>query len=310
MTDILSQLNDASFRGIVYPITAWDLGFTQDDEKHRFIFKDEQLIESLGTTNPTYRHSIPFREDIIRGPFKNLFTKVWPQFREACMDRTKGILDDPFDGPVQVKVTSLQATGDPNKRDGIDVQVDYIIAPDEDFDRKDLGANLATVQGAVGMQGFLDRETGKLDQATKDALAKLNKDAEFGKLNPLDALTGAVNQVEAAGNKISATAGDLAFRAGKLDDALRRNADPRTSPLRANARATQLAFLDIQRNSVVLGAGKKERKVRIFTVLASIGKMALASKLHMSVQDLIRLNPSVAQLPIVTPGTMIAYFAS
>lgn len=309
MTDVLHQLNDAAWRGIQFPISAWDFGFTQDNEKHRFIFRDEQLIESLGTTNPTYRYTIPFREDIFRGPFVNLFTVVWPQFLAACLDRTAGLLDDPFNGPVQVKVASLQATGEPNRRDGIEVQCDFITSPDEDFDRQDLGSNLATIEGARGMQGFLDREAGKLDDATKKALAELNKDAAFGRLNPFDAATGAINQIEAAGNKISAAFGDVAYRAGKLDDALRRNADPKTAPLRANARSMQLTALDLQRQTLT-GNASRSRKVRVYVVLAAIGKLALASKLGMGIQDLIRLNPSIARMPIVPDGTQVTYYAT
>ena len=307
MTDVLRQLNDASWRGLAFPITAWDFGFSQDSEKHRFIFRDEELIESLGTTNPTYRYTIPFREDIVRGPFVNLFTKAWPQFLALCLDRTKGILDDPFNGPVQCKVASLQATGDGDKRDGIDVQCDFITAPDEDFDRQDLGANLANIEGARGLQGFLDRETGKLDDATKKTLAKLNKSAEFGRLNPFDAATGAINQIEAGGNKIAAAFGDVAFRAGKLDDALRRNADPRTSPLRANARAMQLAAMDLQKQAFV-GNASRNKIVRIFTVQSAIGIVALASKLGMTVRDFIKLNPSIARSPLVPVGTQVAFY--
>jgi hypothetical protein len=309
MTDVLRQLNDAAWRGIQFPISAWDFGFSQDNEKHRFIFRDEELIESLGTTNPTYRYTIPFREDIVRGPFVNLFTKVWPQFLTACLDRTQGLLDDPFNGPVQVKVASLQATGDPDKRDGIDVQCDFITSPDEDFDRKDLGSNLSTIEGARGMQGFLDREAGKLDDATKKTIAALNKDSGFGRLNPFDAATGAINQIEAGGNKISAAFGDVAFRAGKLDDALRRNANPRTAPLRSNARSMQLTALDLQKQTLT-GNAARSRTIRLYTVLAAIGKLALASKLGMGVRDLIRLNPSIARMPLVPAGTQVTYFVS
>lgn len=309
MTDILQSLNDPSWRGIKYPITEWDFGFSQDSEKHRYLFRDEELIESLGTTSPTYRHSIPFREDIVRGPFENLFTRVWPQFRAACLDRTKGILDDPFDGPVQVKVATLQATGDPDRRDGIDVTVEYIIAPDEDFDRQDVGSEISNLTAIRGLKDFFSRPALTTSQATKDALAAFNKDSGTGRLNPLDAATGAINQVEAAGNKIAASFGDVAFRAGKLDDAIRRNADPKDSPLRANARAMQLAALDLQKRALG-GSFARNRKVRVYTTLSPIGKVALAAKLGMSVADLIKLNPSIARMPQVSTGTQVAYFVT
>ena len=277
-------------------------------EQHRFIFRDEQLIESLGLTNPTYRYTIPFRENIVRGPWKNLFTVVYPKFLEACLDRTKGMLDDPIHGPVQCKVASLQETAEPNKRDGIDVEVNIITAPDEDFSRTELGTQLSSVQGAQGLQGALDAQAAELDADTKKQLADLNKDVAVGRVNPLDFATGAINQVEVLGNQIAAGFGDLAFRMNRLDDSLGRLGKPQLAAMRSNARALELAALDLQKTALT-GNAARNRIVRIFEVPSTIGKMALASSLGMSVTDLIKLNPSIARSPSVPTGSQVAYFA-
>lgn len=307
MTDILKQLHPASWRGIQFPVAARDFGFQQDHEDHRFIFRDEKLIESLGQENPTYRYTIPFREDIAKGPWKNLFVAVYPEFLAACLDRTNGILDDPVHGPVQCKVTSLQETVDVNRRDGVDVEVTFLTSPDEDFSRQELGTEIGTLQGAQGLSDYLSREATKLDPATQKAIADLNKGSENGKLNPLDAATSALNQIEVAGNKVQASFGDVAFRAQKLDDSLARVRNPDTQPIRVAARQLQLTAIDLVRVAV----GQKEAKnktVRIYLVPAPIGKLALAGKLHTSVQELMRMNPDIARSPIVQPGTQVAYF--
>jgi prophage DNA circulation protein len=307
MTDILARLHECSWRGIEFPVTRREFGFSQDQEAHRFIFRDEQLIESLGLTNPTYRYTIPFREDIARGPWKNLFVDVYPKFLDACTDRTKGILDDAVHGPVQCKVASLQETADPNRRDGVDVEVNFITAPDEDFSRTELGTQLSSVQGAQGLQGALDAQTAELDDATKKQLADLNKDASVGRVNPLDFATGALNQVEVLGNQIAAGFGDVVFRMQRLDDSLARLRRPDLAPMRSVARALAMQATDLQQTALT-GNASRNRVVRIYEVPAPIGKMALASALGSSIGDLLKLNPNIARATVVPTGTQVAYF--
>lgn len=307
--DVLSQLSEAAWRGIEFPLTEWEFGFSQDSEAHRFIFRDEQLIESLGLTNPTYRYKIPFREGLARGPWENLFVEVWPKFLAACIDRSAGILLDPFNGPVQCKVASLAATGDPNRRDGLDVEANFITAPDEDFDRVELGTQLSSIQGAQGLQHALDQNlsSSDLDDATKKQLAELNKPAQTGRLNPLQFATGAANQIEVAGNKLAAGFGQVANQMQTLDDSVRRLGRPDLQPIRANARRLELAALDLAKLTIGRDPSRS-RTIRIYTVPADVGKIALAARLKMTVQDLIRLNPSIARSPLVKTDTEVAYY--
>lgn len=309
MTDVLQQLGEAAWRGIQFPLAKWEFGFSQDQESHRFIFRDEQLIESLGLTNPTYRYMIPFREDIARGPHKNLFTQVWPQFLAAALDRTKGILLDPFNGPVQCKLASLAATGEPNRRDGIDVEANFVTAPDEDFNRTELGTQLSSIQGAEGMQHALDQNlsSSDLDDATKKKLADLNKEASPATLNPLQFATGAVNQVEVAGNKIAAQFGQVAIQAQTLDDGVRRLLRPDLAPIRSNARMLQLAALDLAK-APLGGNASRNKPIRLYVVQNDIGALSLAAKLGMSSQDLVKLNPTIARDTTVSAGSTVAYF--
>ncbi len=306
--DILRQLHEASWRGIQFPLTdTREFGFQQSQEEHRFLFRDEKLVESLGRENPTYRYTIPFREDIVRGPWRNLFTAVYPQFLAACLDRSNGLLDDPFHGPVQCKVVSLQETADVGKKDGIDVQVTWIASPDDDFDRQDLGTLISTLQGARHTKDYLDSQATKLDDDTKKKLAAFNKGSEFGRLNPLAAATSALNQVEAAGNKVQAAFGDVAFQAEKLDDSLRRVANPSLAPTRSAARRLALVAGDLARSP--FGARKRDTKtVRTYVVPADIGKLALSAKLGTNPQELVTLNPAIARSITVTKGTTVLYF--
>lgn len=308
MTDILRQLRPASWRGISFPVSAREFGFQHEQERHRYIFRDDQLIESLGRENPTYRYTSPFREDIARGPYVNLFTAVYPKFLKACIDRTEGPLEDPIHGPVQVKCASLREILDVGKKDGIDVEIEFIVSPDEIPKPEDIASRLSTLEGAKGLGGLLDRQATELDEETKKAIADLNKGSGFGRLDPLSFATSALNQIEVAGNKVDAAFGDVAFRMERLDESLARVKNPRTQPMRQNARRLALAARDLQKTALGDNTARSKR-VAIYQVVSPIGKIALAGKLGMNVRDFLRMNPSIASAPIVQPGTQVAYVA-
>jgi len=309
MTDILKQLSRASWRGIEFPVSAREFGFSHQQAKHRYIFRDDELIESLGRENPTYRFTIPFREDIARGPWANLFTLVYPKFLDACLDRTRGIMNDPVHGEKRVKCATLREVLDVNRRDGIDVEVEFIVAPTEAsvLAGIDSTAGLSTIEGARNVKGALDREPKPLDPAVAAELAELNKPSERGRLSPLDFATSVVNQSQAAGNKISAALGDVAFRAQRLSDAVRDSRDPKNQPIRANARRLELAARDLA-VSPIGGSKRKQRLIGVHTVAQPIGRIALAAKLGMSLQELMDLNPGIARSITVRTGTQVAYY--
>jgi len=312
MTDVLKQLDHFSWRGIELPIMGTrEFGFQHEQERTRFLFRDEQLVDALGRENPTYRYVIPFREDIALGPFKNLFTVVYPDFLAACEDRTDGDLYDPVHGLVNAKCVSLQETVDVTRRDGVDVEATFVKSPKEGQDAASVGAALAlsTIEGAVAAQGALDREAAKLSPEALERLAELNPGTELAEVDPLSALTGAINQIELAGNKAAAGLGNIAFKAKRLDDAIGRLSDPKQQSLRRNARNLELAARSLK-NLTPAGASAKRRVVRTHIVRADIGKLALIGSLRNTPQEFLQLNPLAARQPVIRKDSRVLYFAT
>lgn len=309
MTDVLEQLDHLTWRGISLPITSRSFGFQHEQEKNRFLFRDEQLIESIGRENPTYRYTIPFREDIAKGPWVHLFTQVYPLFLTACLDRTDGDLGDPVHGLRQCKCVSLEETVDVNKRDGVDVDAVFVVSPDEDTieDPSELAIDLSTIQGAVAAQGFFDKQAGTVDPATRELMNELNRGSEFAKVDPLTAATGVLNQVELIGNKFDATLADVAFKVQRADDALGRVANPKQHPVRRAARNLELAARTVRALPLPGLSGSKSRRVRVYQVQFDMGLMALAGKLHNTTAELIRLNPQIAKNSTVRTGQQVNY---
>lgn len=295
MTDVLKQFSPAAWRDIEFPITARDYGFSQQHASHKYIFRDNALIESLGRENPTYRYTIPFREDIAIGRYENLFTAVYPDFLAACQDRSEGILDDPFHGGIQCKCASLREIVDVGRRDGIDVEVEFIVAPSPSQLLEDLGTRISTRAGAEGMAGALDAEV-----ALVDWQQELPPEPT---LDPFSAIASIGDQIAAAGNRIGATMADVAFRAEKAADSVNRLRNPKLAPLAQQARRLAAAALDLADAPPEL-----TRQIGDYIVPAEIGVIALAGRLRMSVEDFLKLNPGLPRTGRVPAGKRVRYF--
>ena len=304
MTDILAQLSEFSWRGIEAPITMRDFGFQQAQASHRYIFRDEELIESLGRKNGTYRYTIPFREDLIQSPWKNLFTVVYPDFLNACIDRSADILGDPVHGAVRAKCVSLREILDVHKKDGIDVEAEFIRAPLlADITGGDAALTVVTTQSAQKQAGFFDAGYASISAADQKAIADLNAGAPPNLSNPLDAVSGIANQLEANGNKVTGAVNDTAFRAGKTADSIDRVKNPRLQPLR---RAALRAQHSAQRLQTELDT--PPRVVQTTKAAFDITTAALAGTYGMALDAFFKLNPALQGKLLVSQGTPVRHY--
>jgi prophage DNA circulation protein len=305
MTDVMLSMRRASWREIEFPITATrEFSFSHEQERHRYIFRDQQLVESLGRDNPIYSYQIPFREDIAKGPWANLFTEVYPLFLAACLDRSAGVLEDPIHGSIRAKCVSLRESLDVAKRDGVDVFAEFILAPTVEDILQDLGANIATIEGAKGVAGLFDREASKLDDATRQAILDRQSGAPETTLDIFDAISSIGNRTEAAANKIVAQMHDTAFRMEKTADTIDRLKNPKLAPLRQAAKRLQFASIRLADEATT-----PPRPTEVVKLAQDITLIALAGLYGIAVRDFIRLNPMLARSPIVRAGTFVKRYA-
>ncbi len=295
--DILIQLQRASWRGIEFPVASGEFGFQQSQSETSFIFVDKSLIESLGQKNPTWRYTIPFREDIAKGPWKNLFVDVYPKFLAACVDRTRGELIDPIDGFKPAKCVSVRRTLSPQRRDGVDLEVEFIEAPPE---KPETAVRVPkTLQGAVGMAGAFDKALRKVNK-------QFQKPPPEPKNSPLDALSSVTDQVAVGIGKVTATFADAAFRVEKSVTSLENLKSASVAPTMLQAKRLQFAILDLEAKNDPTGT----RPLGRLSTGVDYTVAALSMKLGMAIQDLIRLNPFLARTPLVKAGTEIRVFAT
>jgi hypothetical protein len=297
VTDVLIKLQRASWRNLEFPVTQSSYAFTQEQAQHRYIFRDDKLIESVGRENPTYTYTIPFREDIVKGPYKNLFRTVYPKFLAACQDRSRGTLIDPVHGSVPAKCVSLREIRDPNRRDGVDVEVEFIRAPAEN----QLGVPpeiVISIEGAK-VQGR------RFDEAIKKIDWKQYEPPE-PTMNPLDIVAAVGTQVELTTSRITAALADTAERLERAVETIDKLRNPDLAPMRLQARRTQVAVLELEQRTDPTGLHPVSR-VRT-AVDRSIS--VVARELGMTVAQLVQLNPALARSPLVPAGTVLKTFAT
>lgn len=293
MTDILKQLQRPSWRELEFPISGREYGFAQEQAKHRYIFRDNQLIESLGRENPTYRYTIPFREDITVGGWEHLFIGVYPDFLAACQDRSRGVLTDPLHGSLPGKCVSLRELLDVNKRDGIDVEAEFIHAPTETDFSSNLGTVIRTLQGYASYARRFDNELAAIPWRQELPPEPV--------MNPLDAISAVGGQLLLVQGKVDGALADSAFRLEKSVQTLDRLQNPNFASTRTQARRLQGAAIDLEQRTDITGA----RPLARIQTAEDITVAALARKVGLSLEQLLSLNRWMSKSPMVKANSQV-----
>jgi prophage DNA circulation protein len=289
--DVLSQLLIASWRGLGFPCSGREYGFRHEQAKHRYVFVDDELIESLGRENPSYSYTIPGHNGLAKGPWNNWFSNSYGDFLNACLDRTTGSLVDPVHGETDAKCVSLRETLDVNRRDGVDIVAEFVYAP-QDVTVTAQPIVMTSTEGAKGMAGALDREIKKIDW--KQELPPEPT------LDLFDAVRGIGDQIDLAKNRVSAQMANLASKMELLSDRIESLNDPETEPVRRNARKLALAAYRLHEQATT-----PPNPTKIVVLTRDIGLISLAALYKMSVSDLQKLNPTLGRSPTVASGTAI-----
>lgn len=300
MTNVLKQLQRPSWREIEFPVSHRDYGFRQAQASHRFIFVDNQLIESLGRDSPTYRYTIPFREDVTGGGWTNLFTVVYPDFLAACQDRSRGVLTDPLHGSLPAKCVSLAEILDINRTDGIEVEAEFIHAPTETDFVNNLGTVIRTLEGAKAYAMRFDAQVAAVDFPIREAPEPT--------VNPLDLPATLSSQADVASNRVTAAFGDSALRAERAAASIDRLRNPSLAPQAQQARRLQESLLALEDRIDPTGA----RPLRKVTTTSGRTVSALARLLNIPLRELLRLNPALSRpenTPFVKAGIQVRVFA-
>lgn len=290
--DLLRTLPRLSWRGIEVPCTGRSVSFEHDGVVHKFSFRDKELVESQGIRNYRFRYTIPFREDITKAPYRALFTEVFQSFVLACRDRTSGPLVDPVLGQFDAKVLSFSDEAAMDRRDGVDVQVEFIESPPG----QEVAVNVAPQVITAGDAKAIDAEIERVDWKQEPPPEST--------VDPLLAVDGLLRQVENVGSRVGASLEDFAFKLKRVETSLDRLADPATWPLRASVRRARH-----DAHSAIAGIKQTATGVVIdhLTLSRDMPLSVLAAELKTELRVLLAMNPGLSREPAVRAGSRVRY---
>jgi hypothetical protein len=297
MTDVLSKLPRLSWRGGEYPLVTRSVNFAHEQAEHQFQFHDGQIIERTGAKNWTFSYTIPFRQDIAKGPYKNLFSEGYLAFVLACRDRTPDELIDPVLGTFRAVCTSFTEDMDVNKRDGTDVRVEFLHSPE--IDDPAIGQLQGGLLGVSGIAG----DAAELDQQLKVTPWTAQVPSPEPTTDPLSAISGFGQQIVNQGNKASAALDNIAYKAELVEQSADRLEDPNSFQLKRSSRRVQASALRLKDR-----IENPERRILRVTLAYGKSLSQVASDAGMTVEQLITLNPSIAGRPIIPGGTTLGVF--
>jgi hypothetical protein len=293
MADVLKNLPRLSWRGIEIPILSRRAGFAQGEQKHRYVYRDQEFVESTGTENWTFSYTIPFREGVSKLPYKSLFKETFTKFINACRDRTSGPLIDPVLGPFIAKCTSLSDETDVNRRDGDDINVEFVQAPEEDSEQE-LKTN-AQLVSVISEAGDLDSEVVGIDWKQTPAPEPT--------IDPLLYVDSMIRMAQFRMGQLAARVDSMSSKIERTADAIESLGDPLNSALVQSARRAQAASSQLA--TTVMSPG---RKISTYLTPINMSISVCASKLGMSTGALLMLNPSIAISPEITKGTKVFFY--
>lgn len=296
MTDVFKQLRRFSWRGIELPLIARHVSHAHEQVNHPLVYQDGELVESTGAKNWTFSYTIPFRENIVKGPYRELFTRMLiDEFIPAYLDRTAGPLVDPVLGPFRCKPVSFDDTTDLNKRDGEDIAVAFTHAPEQDVTEE--------IAGELGSIEAIDERSAFLDAQMETAFVEAEQEPPEPLFNPLDVATGIGAQIEVFGDRIAAKADAVAFKAEKAEEQLATLQNPQNAPIIRSLRRLRRASGRLK--SRVINPLQLPITVRVPNDMTMT---ALSALYNMSLADLQRLNPSLRAF--VRGGTRVRVLPS
>lgn len=313
MTDLFKELPPLYWRGIgPLPVMNRRVSFEQDVVRHKFMYRDDELVESVGRKNWVFEYTLGFYEGIRPGRYgyENVYSQMFGRFVDACRDRSEGDLEDPILGTFPARCESLDATTDVNRRDGESVQVRFIHSPSLDAIEVPV-ADLPTIE----QQGYdLDsqisralsredmRELQQFDAGAYNALQDGKNSVDL-----LDFVAAVGNRAAVYGDQIDSLLAKYYNKVTNVVDALdrvnKRLNSPRYMTTIREARR-QLASIDALRDNPAAPSGKL---VAYVTTTQDYTVNELAAWLESPLTEILFLNPDLPK-PLVPAFTKVRYY--
>lgn len=291
MTDQLSKLRVATFRGAKFPYTQRRADHAWQNTEHGIAYRDGQLVDTTGGRNWAYVFTVPFREGVTVQPWANLFTVGLPAFLKLYQEGLEGELIDPIHGSVTVKPASWTENLDVARRDGEDVEIAFIKSPSL------IAAEEVT---QIPPPAAVEAAASRLDDLV-ESVDWEQLDPPEPTVDPLSAIYGVGAQIDGEQERVAGKLSGISDRGNAVLNQAERleDGESRSEVLRDASR------LRITARRAADKAATPGRTVSTVIVRSGMSIAALAQLLGMTLEDLLKANPSLATSPRVPPGTEV-----
>ncbi len=293
MTDVFQLLPKLQWRGALYPVTDRNVSFLHENVDHRIQYRENDFPEPIGPHSFLFKYTIPMREDLAKGPYKNLFNEGLLVLVRDMRNKEPGDLIDPVCGPFRCVPVSFSETTDINKRDGTDVQIEFLHSPRINDSDPVLPKSVTGIVGLVGESGLLDGEL-KLQDWNQQPSPE-------GSTNAIAAINGVIRQGLRQVDKIASGLDALSLEMQKIEDSVDVAENPQNWRIRDSARQTRLDIVEAKRRL----SENPNTKLRRLTTKSNTTVSSLAKEVGMTVQELLTVNPSLSKSPRVAAGIKI-----
>lgn len=296
--DVFSTTPLAKWRDVEFVCGPIRISLEQQHAVHTYPDRDAGHVESTGRNNIIYSFTAIFRRGVIGdGGGRPAFPDGWRAFLAACADKTAGPLVHPLLGTTRVKVQRCDTSGDPMRRDGVDVEVSFIEAPDTEDEFAALLANPSLIGSAYDGARKFDSAYKDLNPSPPPALPESLKPSL---LDSIKQLSGLIAQTRlGVGNLVSKIDG-MANAVSDLTDQI--NAADNPQNYRAVA-ALEQVFASLVR--LAREVQKRSRPFRPVILPRSMSIAEASSQYATPVADFCRLNPLVAAADTIPAATQV-----
>jgi hypothetical protein len=217
----------------------------------------------------------------------------------ACLDRTAGELGHPLLGKLRAKCRSHRTVVDPNRRDGVDVEVEFIEATDEEDELSVLLGQNSPLGACVAAARNLD--AGLVNVSPVPTLPERLKPSLLDSINQL---SGLIAQFKLGIGNIVGQIDGYASAVDQLTEQIKSIDDPKNYQV---LNACEQLFASLLRLSEEVV--KKSRPFFPAVVPFETNLAGAAAFFKMSVADFVSLNPLIASRETVRAGTAVFVYA-
>jgi len=296
--DILSRLLPLKFRGIEIPALANDLELNHNLVEHNQYGVSGGEQENTCRKSVRYSFRCMFRNGI--GWPKPLYPGVYREFWNACADRATGPMIHPEFGYQEVKVATVKIHYDPTWRDGCDLDVVWLETIEGGMSIE-MSAS-SPISYAIGRAGDFDAIKGNISP-----VPVYSDGSGDSLLTALKKIQGAALLFQLGMADLAASIENVANGVFGMMDTLASVGSPsawEAHDILSDVAASLLETTD------ALGATMTRKKIDIRTTKMAAPATQLAMLYSTPIEDFFKLNPMLATMNPVPPGTDVFVHAS